>query len=144
MAKKKFEPTRFMAEGSHYDKEQADYVVAFIECLCHTKGKWVGKPFELLPWQKEIIRNIFDILKPNGKRQFTTAYIEIPKKNGKSELAAAIALYLLFGDGEASPEVYGATADRQQAMIQTPYAMNCIKRHLILLREEKQTQHFIR
>lgn len=117
MVKKKFEPTRFKAEDSHYDKEQADYVVTFIECLCHTKGKWAGKPFELLSWQEEIIRNIFGILKPNGKRQFTTAYIEIPKKNGKSELAAAIALYLLFGDGEASPEVYGAAADRQQTSI---------------------------
>ncbi len=119
MAKKKtkFEPTRFMAEGSHYDKEQADYVVNFIQCLCHTKGKWAGKTFMLLPWQEEIIRNIFGILKENGNRQFTTAYIEIPKKNGKSELAAAVALYLLFGDGEASPEVYGAAADRQQASI---------------------------
>ena len=53
----------------------------------------------------------------DGNRQFKTAYIEIPKKNGKSELAAAVALYLLFGDGEASPEVYGAAADRQQASI---------------------------
>ena len=106
-----------MAEGSYYDEEQADYVVNFIQCLCHTKGKWAGKPFILLPWQEEIIRNIFGILKADGKRQFTTAYIEIPKKNGKSELAAAVALYLLFGDGEASPEVYGAAADRQQASI---------------------------
>jgi phage terminase large subunit-like protein len=72
-----------MAEGSYYDEEQADYVVNFIQCLCHTKGKWAGKPFILLPWQEEIIRNIFGILKPNGKRQFTTAYVEIPKKNGK-------------------------------------------------------------
>src|SRR5574344_347702 len=99
--KTKFEPTEFMAEGSHYDEDQADYVVNFIQCLCHTKGKWAGKPFLLLPWQEEIIRNLFGILKADGKRQFTTAYIEIPKKNGKSELAAAVALYLLFGDGEA-------------------------------------------
>lgn len=42
MAKKKLEPTRFMPEGSHYDKKQAHYIVTFIECLCHTKGKWVG------------------------------------------------------------------------------------------------------
>ena len=55
--KKKFIPTEFMAEGSHYDEDQADYVVNFIQCLCHTKGKWAGKPFLLLPWQEEIIRN---------------------------------------------------------------------------------------
>ena len=89
-----------MLETSHYDEATADYVVNFIGCLCHTKGRWAGKPFDLLPWQEQIIRDIFGTLKPNGKRQFTTAYIEIPKKNGKSELAAAVALYLLFGDGE--------------------------------------------
>lgn len=95
-----------MLETSHYDEATADYVVNFIGCLCHTKGRWAGKPFDLLPWQEQIIRDIFGTLKPNGKRQFTTAYIEIPKKNGKSELAAAVALYLLFGDGEPSAEVY--------------------------------------
>ena len=83
--KKKFKPTQFMAEGSYYDEDQADYVVNFIQCLCHTKGKWAGKPFILMPWQEEIIRNIFGVLKADGKRQFTTAYIEIPKKNGKSD-----------------------------------------------------------
>ena len=74
-----------MLETSHYDEATADYVVNFIGCLCHTKGRWAGKPFDLLPWQEQIIRDIFGTLKPNGKRQFTTAYIEIPKKNGKSD-----------------------------------------------------------
>ena len=78
-----------MAEDAHYDKAAADYAVGFIECLCHTKGTWAGKPFELIDWQERIIRDIFGILKPNGYRQFNTAYIEIGKKNGKSELAAA-------------------------------------------------------
>ncbi len=99
-----------MLKTSHYDKEKADYAVQFIECLCHTKGRWEGEPFELLPWQETIIRDLFGVVKKNGKRQFTTAYIEIPKKNGKSELAAAIALYLLFGDGEPSAEVCGRSS----------------------------------
>ncbi|MBQ3268353.1 MAG: terminase large subunit [Clostridia bacterium] len=115
--KAKYKPTRFMASTSHYDQEAADYAVSFIQCLRHTKGRWAGKPFTLLPWQESVVRDIFGILKPNGKRQFNTAYVEIPKKNGKSELAAAIALFLLFGDGEPSAEVYGAAADRQQASI---------------------------
>ena len=71
---KDYEPTRFMAPDSHYDKDQADYVVNFIECLRHTKGKWAGKPFELLPWQERIIRDVFGILKPDGTRQFSTAF----------------------------------------------------------------------
>ncbi len=112
-----YKPTEYMLPSSHYDSAKADRAVAFISNLKHTKGKWAGKPFELLPWQEQIIRDIFGIVKPNGKRQFLQAYVEIPKKNGKSELAAAIALYLLYADGEASAEVYGAAADRQQASI---------------------------
>ena len=89
----------------------------FIESLCHTKGTWARKPFELIDWQEQIIRDIFGVIKPNGYRQFNTAYIEIPKKQGKSELAAAVALLLTCGDGEERAEVYGCAADRQQASI---------------------------
>ena len=106
-----------MAKGSHYDKAAADYAVSFIECLCHTKGTWAYKPFKLLPWQEQIIRDVFGIVKSNGYRQFTETYIEIPKKQGKSELAAAVALFLTCGDGEERAEVYGCAADRQQASI---------------------------
>ena len=75
-----YKPTKFMARDSRYDKDAADYAVGFIECLCHTKGTWAGKPFELIDWQERIIRDLFGILKPNGYRQFNTAYVEIPKK----------------------------------------------------------------
>lgn len=61
----------------------ADRAVRFIENLCHTKGRWAGKPFWLLPWQEQIIRDIFGIVKEDDMRQFRTAYVEIPKKNGK-------------------------------------------------------------
>ena len=106
-----------MEKTSHYDTDAADYAVMFIESLCHTKGTWARKPFELIDWQEQIIRDIFGVLKPNGYRQFNTAYIEIPKKQGKSELAAAVALLLTCGDGEERAEVYGCAADRQQASI---------------------------
>ena len=112
-----YKPTRFMLPTSHYDTERADRAVRFIENLCHTKGKWDGKPFWLLPWQEQIIRDIFGIVDHRGRRKFRTAFVEIPKKNGKSELAAAVALYLLYADNEPAAEVYGAAADRQQASI---------------------------
>ena len=83
---KKYVPTKFKAKDSTYSKAAADYAVNFIECLCHTKGTWAGEPFELIDWQEQIIRDVFGTLKPNGYRQFNTAYIEIPKKQGKSEL----------------------------------------------------------
>ncbi len=80
---KKYTPTKFIAKNSTYDRDSADFAVAFIESLCHTKGTWAGKPFELIDWQEQIIRDLFGVLKPNGYRQFNTAYVEIPKKMGK-------------------------------------------------------------
>ncbi len=102
-----YTPSRFMLPTSHYDAAKADRAVKFIESLSHTKGKWAGKPFWLFPWQEQVIRDIFGIVDENGKRQFRTAFVEIGKKNGKSELAAAVALYMLYADGEPSAEVYG-------------------------------------
>lgn len=124
---KEYVPTRFAAEDSYYDEDLADYAVMFIEQLCHTKGTWAGKPFELLDWQEQIIRDLFGTIKPNGYRQFNTAYIEIPKKNGKSELAAAIALLLCCGDGEQRAEIYGCAADRQQASIVFEVAADMVR-----------------
>ncbi len=68
-----------------FDEKKAERVVKFINNLKHTKGVWHGVPFELLPWQDKIIREIFGNVKDNGFRQYNTAYVEIPKKNGKSE-----------------------------------------------------------
>lgn len=125
--KKKYKPTKFKSKTSVYSEERADYAVNFIQCLSHTKGTWAGKKFELLPWQEEIIRDLFGIIKSNGYRQFNTAYIEIPKKMGKSELAAAIALLLCCGDGEERAEVYGCAADRQQATIVFDVAADMVR-----------------
>lgn len=122
-----YQPTRFMAESSCYDKKSADYAVNFIQCLSHTKGTWAGKKFELIDWQEQIIRDLFGILKPNGYRQFNTAYIEIAKKQGKSELAAAVALLLTCGDGEQRAEVYGCASDRQQASIVFDVAADMVR-----------------
>lgn len=124
---KNYKPTKFKAKDSYYDKEYADFAVAFIESLCHTKGTWAGKKFELIDWQEQIIRDLFGTLKPNGYRQFNTAFIEIPKKQGKSELAAAVALLLTCGDGEQRAEVYGCAADRQQASIVFEVAADMVR-----------------
>ena len=127
MKKRKYKPTKFKAKDSVYNQQYADYAVNFIECLCHTKGTWAGKPFLLLDWQEQIIRDLFGIIKPNGYRQFNTAYIEIPKKNGKSELAAAVALLLCCGDEEQRAEIYGCAADRGQATIVFDVAADMVR-----------------
>ena len=132
-----YKPTRFMLPDSHYDPSLADRAVRFIENLCHTKGRWSGKPFWLLPWQEQIIRDVFGVVREDGTRQFRTAYVEIPKKNGKSELAAAVALYLLYADNEPSAEVYGAAADRQQASIVFDVAKRMVEMTPALLKRSK-------
>jgi len=119
--------TQFMLKSSHYDKGKADFAVAFIQNLRHTKGIWAGKPFTLLPWQEQIIRDLFGVIKENGYRQFNTAYVEVPKKNGKSEIAAAVALLLCCGDREERAEVYGCAADRQQASIVFEVAADMVR-----------------
>ena len=124
---KKYKPTRFMAEDSRYDGDAADFVVAFIEQLKHTKGEFYNKPFELIDWQEQIVRDVFGILKPDNYRQFTTVYIEVPKKCGKSELAAAVALYMLCADGEQRAEVYGCAADRDQASLVFDVACDMVR-----------------
>lgn len=122
----------------HYDKQKADDVLYFISNLTHVKGKWAGQPFKLLDWQKEeIIKPLFGMVDRNGNRQYRTCYIEIPKKNGKSELGAAIALYLLFADGEQSGEVYSAAADRDQASIVYKIAAQMVRNNSLLLNNSK-------
>jgi len=109
-----------------FDEKKAEKVVKFINNLKHTKGVWHGVPFDLLPWQDKIIKDIFGNVKENGFRQYNTAYVEIPKKNGKSEIAAAIALYLTCADNEWGAEVYGCAADRQQASIVFDVAVDMV------------------
>ena len=110
-----------------FDEGKAKRTVDFINCLKHTKGKWRGQPFELLPWQEAIIRDVFGTVKENGYRQYNTAYVEIPKKNGKSELAAGVALYMTCGDNEWGAEVYGCASDRQQASIVFDVAVDMVE-----------------
>ena len=101
----------------YFDQSKADRAINFIKSLRHTKGKWRNVPFTMLPWQIESISDIFGTMRDTGYRQYNTAYLEIPKKMGKSELGAAVALQGLCADDEWSAEVYGCAADRAQASI---------------------------
>jgi phage terminase large subunit-like protein len=76
-------------------------------------------PFDPRPWQVEIIRELFGRMRADDpkRRAYRTCYIEIPRKNGKSEIAAALALYGLIGDGVVGAEVYSCAADREQAAL---------------------------
>lgn len=109
-------------KGAHYCEPRADRVVMFFaRLLVHTKGPLKRTAFELLDWQEhEIIRPLFGEVQWSSEwrcycRRFRIAYIIVARKNGKSELAAAIQLYMLVGDDEESAEVYCAAKDTKQA-----------------------------
>ena len=120
-------------------KAKADRAVTFIENLRHTKGIFYGSPFTLLPWERKIIRNVYGTLNDKGLRQYKFVYVEIPKKNGKSELAAAAGLYHTFADGEQNGEVYGCAADRGQASIVFDVAVDMIDQFPALKERTKLT-----
>ena len=122
-----------------FDERKAQRVVRFIEALRHTKGEFHGQPFHLLPWQEKIIRDVFGTVRDDdlSMRQYTTAYIEIPKKNGKSELGAAIALNMLINDDEWKAEVYSCASDRQQAAIVFDVAVDMVRQSPALMKRVK-------
>ena len=117
-----FRDQRCNKKGAHYCHPRADRAAGFFpELLVHTKGQWARKQFDLSPWQEdEIIRPLFGevVWSPEWScyiRRYRIAYIVLARKNGKSELAAGIALLLLVGDDEESAEIYGAAKDTKQA-----------------------------
>jgi phage terminase large subunit-like protein len=105
----------------------------FQHCLSHVQGIRAGEPFTLSEWQyHDIILPLFGTLGTDGLRRFRTAYIEIPRKNGKSTLAAGIALALLFADGEQGAEIVSAAADREQASIVFDLASRMVQGNPVL------------
>lgn len=117
------------ARGLRFSESKAAWAIEFFPRLCrHYKGEWAGKPIQLEPWQMFIIGSIFGWLRADGNRRFRTAYVEIPRKNGKSTLAAGLGILLAFFDGEAGAEVYSAATKRDQAKIVWGDARQMVRR----------------
>lgn len=101
-----------------YDPAKAGKACSFIERFPHVKGNWArgGQLIRLEPWQAFLICSIFGwVQKLNGLRRFTEANIFVPRKNGKTVLAAGIAIFMFIADGEPGSEVYTGAANRDQA-----------------------------
>ncbi len=105
------------AAGWGFSDTYALHAIEFIEQLEHSTGEYAGKPFELEPWQSFIIWNLFGFLNEDGSRRFTRAYVEVPRKNGKSTFSSAIMLYGLIADDESAAQVYSAATKLDQAMM---------------------------
>lgn len=114
-----------------FDKDKAAKAINFIELLPHTKGRWAQRRENIVlqPWQRFIVGSIFGwVHKESGLRRFREVYLEIPRKNGKSVLAAGIGLYCLVADGEFGAEVYsGATTEKQAWEVFRPARLMALK-----------------
>jgi phage terminase large subunit-like protein len=122
-----------------FDERRADRAVRFFEMLRHTKGQFAGQPFELLPWQRKVVRDVYGTVREDGRRQYKYAVAFVPKKNGKSEMVAGAGLYHTFADGERNGEVYGCAADREQASLVFDVAVDMIDQSPALKKRAKLT-----
>ena len=103
-----------------FDEAAAGRICEFLELLPHIKGKWARERRLLLldAWQCFIVTTVFGwVHQGTGLRRFREAYIEVPRKNGKSLVSAGVGLYMLAADGEQGAEVYSAATTRDQARI---------------------------
>lgn len=129
--------------GDHFCVPRADHMCGFIEeLLVHTKGTHARKRFLLKQWQRDIVRPIFGQVVWSDEhqcyvRRYRIAYVEMARKNGKSQLLAAIVLYLLFADGEYSAEIFGIAKDRRQASLIFDVAAQMVLLSPILSRAAK-------
>ena len=109
-----------------FSSEHALYATNFIQALKHVKSPFNGVPFQLLPWQQEFVNHVYGNVDERGIRTTNYCYLEIPKKNGKTELGAAVALFHTFADGELHGEIYSCAADKGQASQAFDVAMEMI------------------
>lgn len=131
-------------QGYYFDEFAADRAVAFFpRFLRHSIGKLAGQPFELDDWERQIVREVFGWKRADGTRRYRILYIEIPRKNGKTTLAAGIGLYLLFADGEPAAEVYSVATDTAQARISLTEGRRQISKTPFLLERSMQSRDAI-
>ena len=94
-------------DGARFYPALAEWAVEFFPReLTFTTGRWAGLPFELQPWQQQLVGHAFGWLRPDGTRRFRRIFLYIPRKNGKTELAAGIGIILFCADDEPAAEVY--------------------------------------
>lgn len=123
-----------------FDLEQANKYIDFIELLSLTKGEWAGKPFILEPWQAFIVEMIYGWVDPEtGFRRYTEVTINVSKKNGKTEFAAALSLATPFIDQEHGGQIYMAATSRDQAALCFQTAKDMLKWHPEIFGQEFQT-----
>jgi len=105
--------------GAWWDEAAAQRVTEFFPAMLrHTEAEWAGRPFHLADWQRDdIIRPIFGWKRADGTRLIRIVWIEVPRKNGKTELAAGMAILMMFVDREMGGQIYSMASDKDQARL---------------------------
>lgn len=130
--------------GLYFDKKAGAKIIAFFcTFLKFSKGRWAGQPFVPQPWQCFLLWCLFGWKKADGTRRFRRAYIQVARKNGKSELMAGICLYMMHAEGEHGAEVYSVATKRDQAQIIFKAAKEMLKKSPTLLKYLKPWKHQI-
>jgi phage terminase large subunit-like protein len=118
--------------GLSFDEEAATHSIEFFKYVKHSKGEWAGKVFELEPWEQFILWNLFGWKNADGIRRYRIAYLEIARKNGKTQFAAGVGNYLFQADGEPGSEVYSVATKLEQAKISFQEAVRMVKQSPLL------------
>ncbi|WOS96765.1 terminase large subunit [Nosocomiicoccus massiliensis] len=137
----------YESEQFEFNLELANRPIEFIERFCrHSKGEWAGKPIELELFQKAYINALFGFVdRDTGLRRFTESFFYIGRKNGKTTLLGALALYMLIADGEGGSEVYSIATKKEQANILFDEAHNMVQQSKFLsnhVRKRKSDLYF--
>lgn len=121
----------------YFDENAANSAVKFIETYVkHVDAEWMGQPLILEDWQKTLLRDIFGWKhKDSGLRKYRVVYVEVPRKNGKSTLAACVALIMMYLENENAAQMYCAAAAEKQANIVFKMAERMIKSNDFLLKK---------
>jgi phage terminase large subunit-like protein len=126
-----------------FNEKEAQRAIRFIEILKLTDD-FHGQPFVLMDWQKQILSDVYGTMNQRGVRQFRTIYLEVAKKNAKSQLVGGIALKHLFDKKEPNGQIYGCAGDKQQAALVYDIAVEMIdqnpdlEKHVKILDSKKR------
>lgn len=105
-------------EGCWYDEAAARAAVEFFPgYLRHTEAEWAGRPFVLADWQAKVVGDVYGWKRADGTRRYRRVWMEVARKNGKTELAAGVSLLALVADGEMGAQCYSTAVDKDQAKI---------------------------
>lgn len=129
------------AGNAVFDRQEASRTIELFHCLTHEKAEWAGQLLFLTRWEQAWIGNLFGWKRPDGSRRYRTAFLAIPRKNGKSTLAAGLAIRLFHGEREPGAEIISAASTREQARFVWDLVRRMIRRNQVLAARTRFYQH---